>query len=231
MGEPPMPMPVWIHLHGDHRVVQTNYLQCGESGVLATLTLPGLSSVYTRHFSDAAVWPDLLKEIHKTLRHHFGQEVSLGRITLSSFSAGYGGIREILRQTDGEGIDRILLADSLYAGFTGNPADRRIEPSHLAPFLDFARQAAAGKKQMTVTHTQLATPNYASTWETAAALLEAVGGVPTVEDGNQGKELPRISHFKRKGLAIYGYAGKTGEAHMAHLRQIHLFMREWHSDP
>ena len=228
--EPGQAVPVWVHLHGAHRVAQTNFFRSGEPGAFFTLSLPGLSSAYTRHFQDERVWPALLNEIQEHLRGHFGAETVPGTLTLSSFSAGFGGVREILRQTEGEGIDRLLLADSLHAGFTGDPERREINPAHLDPFVRFARKAAAGQKLMTVTHSQVATPTYAATGETAAALLEAVGGAAEPDGMIHDGELRRVSRFQLGGLTILGYDGDTGEAHLAHLRHMRHFMG-WRPDP
>src|SRR6185369_18020691 len=109
-----------------------------------------------------------------------------------SFSAGYGGIREILKQEAlFKRIDAIVLSDSLYAGFTGDAAQRKVDPANMEGFLKFAREAAAGRKTFIIAHSSDPVPTYASTTETASYLIEQLGlqRKPADEDWGDGLQL------------------------------------------
>jgi hypothetical protein len=51
---------VVVHLHGATSVVEPAFVRAGFPGVLVTFNRKGLSSVYTRPFSDPALFPRLL---------------------------------------------------------------------------------------------------------------------------------------------------------------------------
>ena len=61
--------------------------------------------------------------------------------TVSSFSAGFGGVRELLKVPEHvERIDALILADSLYAGYEGDPSARKVDPGLMAGFAGLRRQ-------------------------------------------------------------------------------------------
>jgi hypothetical protein len=140
---------------------------------------------------------------------------------VSSFSAGYGGVRELLKSpANFRRIDALILSDTIYAGYQpGSLRDVQVE--HMADFLRFARAAAAGEKHMLLTHCRLQPNGYAGTHETADYLIARLHGereTPKAPWPVEGMTLE--SQFKRKQLSIFSFAGSTGEDHMKHLRNI-----------
>ena len=80
-------------------------------------------------------------------------DLKIGRVFVSTFSAGFGGARELLAvPAHFARIDGLILADSLYAGYVGKPGDHKIDPAKMVGFRKFAAEAAAGRKTMIVTH-------------------------------------------------------------------------------
>jgi len=217
-----------LHLHGASKVVEQNFDRTRHQAVLVNITLPGLSSVYRKHFDDPAVFPALMNEVRgKLAAQNQGNEVLIRHLTLMSFSAGFGGVRELLKQSGAvERIDALVMADSLYSGFTGDPENRKVNPVHLTPFLEYARMAANGKKQMVLSHTQLFTPHYASTKETADYLIRGLGGERELKTGKHSAGLTELSRYRKGRFLLMGFEGETGEDHMNHLRSIHLFLNE-----
>ncbi len=217
-----------LHLHGARKVMESNLAATHPKAVWANLTLPGLSSVYRRHFQDSNVFASLLEEIERTLtttvpernlhRHH---------LTLSSFSAGFGGVRELLKQPENRSqIHTLVMADSLYAGFIGKPENRTLNPDHLNPFLAFARLAIKGERTMVLSHTQLHTPSYASTKETADYLIQHLGGRRQTSHKEHPGGLTERDRCSLGKFTVIGFDGLTGDDHMKHLRQIQLFFKE-----
>ena len=159
--------------------------------------------------------------------------VRVTRVDVSSFSAGYGAVREIVQVPQYvKLIRRIVLADSLYAGWdpattqpgaTSRPATENIEP-----WRAFVQMAARGEdgKTFVLTHSQVPTEQYASTAQCAAALLEAVGVLrrtlspapssPATTD----TEFPLTYRADSGHFHVWGYGGTDAAAHMTHPRHI-----------
>ena len=148
-------------------------------------------------------------------------------LTVTSFSAGFGGVRELLKQPGSRStIDTLVMADSLYGGFVGELADRTLNPAHFTPFLDFAQLAASGKKQMLLSHTDLHTPEYASTKETANYLIHKLGAPRHRERKVHPGGLIERSRCTLGSIAVISFEGNTAEDHMKHLRHIRIFLQE-----
>ncbi|GAB4462161.1 MAG: hypothetical protein OHK0029_28520 [Armatimonadaceae bacterium] len=221
-------IPLTVHLHGSPRVVQSGFTTAHRPGVLAVLTLPGLSGVYTRHFATnpAGVFAALTQSVCKAVG---AREVA--PIWLSSFSAGFGGVRELLRaDAVHRRLDALILADTLYAGFAQeprDPADRPPpDPENLKDFVRFARDAALRRdRAMLVTYCDLLPPTYSATRETAEALRQAVGVENQPAQGQWSHGLELTSHVRKGRFATYGFSGEDGPAHMRHLHGLSVFYR------
>lgn len=212
---------LWIHLHGTPTVTEPNFARWRRPGVLVTLTLPGLSSAYVKHFQNPKTFAQLIADAGDALRSrklpHRWQ-----RICVSSFSAGYGGVRELLKdQATYDRIDALLLADTIYAGYEGDRALRHVNRAQMADFVRFAKDAATGKKQMVLTHCRLQPDGYAGTHETADYILAHVHGERTVPPAAwPSAQMKLEAQFTRGQLAMFSFAGTTGAEHMQHLREI-----------
>lgn len=213
-----------LHLHGAPGTVENNFVKARRAGVLANVTLPGLSAVYTERFKDTNTFWRILAETEAQLKTG-DTAPRVRRVTVTSFSAGFGGVRELLKDTNiFARIDAIVMADSIYAGFTGDAAERKVNPANMEGFLKFAREAVDGRKQLLISHTQLHTPGYASTVETADYLIAQLGGKREAAADCFPGGLKLISKFQKGECAILGFVGDTGEHHMQHLRQLAVFL-------
>ena len=70
-----------------------------------------------------------------------------------------------------------------------------------------------------ISHSSQPTP-YASTTETADYLLGRLGLERTPLEPRPGEEFPQISHARRGGFEVQGFAGASGPAHLFHLRSL-----------
>lgn len=215
-------MPVWIHLHGATDVVEREFGAIGAPGVLVTITLPGLSRAYADHFATADVFGNVLREVETTLRaESAAQAWRVGRVTVSAFSAGFGGVRELLKQPDAYArIAALVMADSIYCGYAGDPKDKKVDPALMGGFLKFAQDAAEGRKRMVVSHSAQVPDGYASTTETADYLIAALEGARTesVQEWPGGWKL--LSQYARGQFEVLGFEGAGAEDHMKHLQAL-----------
>lgn len=211
-----------VHLHGAAWAPQQQFVRSGREGVLVTVTLRGLSSVYGGRFKETGSFGKLLGEAEGALAKEAGKAVKVRRVTVTSFSAGYGGVREFLKDPAAfERIDEIVLADSLHTGFVGDVNRRKLEEPLMEPFVRFAREAAGGRKVMVVSHSEVRPAGYASTTETADYLIRAVGGRRQKVDEPWPGVMRVVSRYEKGNLRMLGFAG---EDHVGHLHAIGLLL-------
>ena len=214
-----------LHLHGAAWAVERNLTHSGERAVLVTVVLNGLSRVYADLFAKPETFPAILDEVRAGLAALGVGDPRIGRVTVTSFSAGFGGVREILKSEEAYGrIDALVMADSIHAGFVGDPQDRRVNPEHMREFVRFAKDAAEGRKVMVISHSAIVPPTYASTTETADYLIRQVGGERTPVNEEWADGLTCTSRHEQGNLRIYGFSGDTGPDHMKHLHELWRLM-------
>jgi len=214
-----------LHLHGAAWAAERNLVRSGERAVLVTVVLNGLSRVYADLFSEPDTFPAILDEVRAKLPVLGVGEPRISRLTVTSFSAGFGGVREILKSEEAYGrIDALVMADSIHAGFVADPEDRRVNREHMGEFVRFAKDAAQGRKTLVISHSAIVPPTYASTTETADYLISEVGGERTAVHEEWAEGLTCTSRYEQGNLRIYGFSGDTGPDHMKHLHELWRLM-------
>jgi hypothetical protein len=215
-----------IHFHGDPQTVWNNATHAKLNAVIVTANYNGLSGVFSKPFSDPKLFQTLLDDALAELRSQPDfDDANWDHIAVTSFSAGYGAVREILKQPHyRDAIDAIIAADSLYASTDeadGTPVDEQ-----MADYKTYADMAAKGEKTFIFTHSDVVTPTYESTRDTGDELLAHLKLTPTEID-QPGLGTLRFTRTAKKGnFALWGAAGDKGDDHMAHLR----YMAEWLHD-
>ncbi len=211
---------LWVHFHGLASVAADNFTKAKINGVLVVINFNGLSAAYSKPFREA---PDLFQEVLEQTAAHLRSPWK--RLTVSSFSAGYGAVREILKTPEYfQRIDALVASDSMYASLIQGTESRQPLKDHMRNYLRFAKLAAEGKKTLLISHTNQETA-YASTTETANYLIESVGIKRETTSPRKGEPLPLRSKATKDNFTVLGYEGTTGDDHMQHLRQIHLWWR------
>ncbi|MEZ4440190.1 MAG: hypothetical protein R3B72_13930 [Polyangiaceae bacterium] len=222
-----------IHFHG-HEAARKAFVPVGRGIVFVGIDEGTGSVAYARRFHDPRAFGRLVASIRDQVAARTRRpEARLRHLALSSWSAGYGAVREILKEPAGLKIDGLILLDSLYAGRT---EAGELRQQAVGPFLGFAERASQGRGFMFLTHSSIPTPDYASTAEVASWLVDQLGG--TLRKGRRhdplGLELER--YFDQKNLHLRGYAGTDEKAHCAHLGMLgevvrgHLW-RRWRRGP
>jgi len=213
-------VPLLLFLHGDPTVVERNAARAGFRGAVVSVVRPGLSSAYAEPFRDPAAFWKLLAEAEAQLRASAKDDsLAIGPLICASFSAGFGGVREFLKDPAiAARIDTLVMADSLYAGYdegTTIPARDKMEG-----FLKFAQTAAAGEKRFVLSHSEQPAPGYASTTETANHIAAQIHLAPRPALEAWPAALHPTRQLHRGGLEILGFKGNGPGDHMEHLRSF-----------
>ncbi|TWT47632.1 hypothetical protein [Botrimarina hoheduenensis] len=212
-----------VHFHGESQTVWNNAAYAKLNAAIVTVNYNGLSSAYSTPFAQASLFQTLLNSAASTLaaQPDFGVGTSWGQLAVSSFSAGYGAVRQILASpTYRNQIDSLLAADSLYAT---TASDGTALDSQMAGYKAFADLAATGQKRFVFSHSQVPTYTYESTAETGDELLAHLGlaTAPTSQTGLGDLRFYRTT--SRQGFSLWGALGTSGDSHLSHLR----YMGEW----
>ncbi len=229
-----------VHFHGGRNIMPDAIDALRLNAACVIVNRNGLSSVYREPFENRPNrFSELLADAESALRGRQGYEdAALGPVWIASFSAGYGAVREILKEpANRDRLSGVLLTDSMYASYAPEPPEgqqrerdadlpRTVEPAHVEPYVAFAQRAIAGDKVFVVTHTYLPPGGYAGTHEVAAALVARLGlGVERVSDKQAAEHAERYAvnelHLRDRttagNFAVFGYAGDTGQDHGRHL--------------
>lgn len=219
-----------IHFHGAHWFAIQEHLARGLRGPLVNFDLGLGSEVYRRAFEDEQHFAKFLKGIEKELSKRAGRDVRISNVEISSFSAGYAAVRELLKVPEYfELISRITLLDSLYARFnSGGERGRKVkEPAfdHIEPWIPFAQAAVKGQKTFLITYSQVPTASYASSEQTAEALMRAVGvpAQPVAASSSPAASEPDYPLLRRADFGrfhVWAYGGKDQRAHLVHARHL-----------
>lgn len=203
------------------------HCRAGYAFPLAVFNLGTGSERYRAPFLSPETFPALLRRIEPELSRRHPASLPIRHIDVASFSAGYGAVRELVKQPTGLAlIRRIVLADSLYGGLKPgvSAGERVVDPQHVDCWVPFAREAVAGSRAFVLTHTRVVTTSYASTAECAAALAAAVGVVsqpphPALPAARE-PGFPLLSRADAGRFRIWDYAGTNALAHATHMHHL-----------
>jgi hypothetical protein len=225
-------LPLVVHFHGAPWLVEHHVASERQDVLLVTVQAGSGSGVYGKAFGEPSAFTALIDGAALAAEKLLERRVRFDPIVLTSFSAGYGAVRAILRVPDHYGrVSAVLLADSLHASYEGDTAaprsrDLDVRRDDLDVFLRLASDAAAGRKRFVITHSEVYPGTYASTTETADALLRAVGlgRRPRLAEGPIGMQ--QLSDSARGSLHIVGYAGNSAPDHLDHLYAMGRWLRD-----
>ncbi len=188
-------IPLVIHFHGEPWIAEQSVRKAMPKAAVLAVQLGSGSRVYGEGVREPEVFQAILNAAP-------GRQ--LGPIYLSGFSAGYGAIRQILRQPQNAAlVDGVVLLDGLHSDYEPPAEVRHPLPADLDAFLGFAKQAASGRTRMLVLHSEIFPGTFASTTETSDWLIARLG-------------------LKRKAILRWGPLGMQmlSETHAGHLRVL-----------
>jgi hypothetical protein len=215
-------LPLFIHFHGGTWLPEVAAARVGNTAVIS-IQLGAGSSVYAKPFADQKLFERLIAEAESKAG------VKFASVTLTAWSAGYGAVREILKTPENYSrVDRALLIDGLHTGYVGGkpgPQESELEADKLEIFLQFARDAVAGRKQMIITHSEIFPGTFASTTETADWLLRQLGlkRRAVARWGPMGTQ--QLSEVRVGRFLLIGYAGNSAPDHVDQLHSLPDYLR------
>lgn len=219
-----------VHFHGAAFIPVEAARSSGHRYVVAVVNLGAGSSRYEIPFTPEATFRQLVEAARDSLARRAGRPIEIGTLRITSFSAGYGAVRAILRDDRNiEYVDGLLLLDGLHEDYDVDgalvPGGGRIDTTGMQPFLAFARRAIDGRSAMLITHSAIAPDSYASTTETADYLIRRLG----LRRGNVDRMGPvgmqQESEAGSGRLRIMGYPGETAADHLDHIHGLPAFLR------
>ena len=219
-----------VHFHGAAFIPVEAARLSGHRYVVAVVNLGAGSSRYEIPFTPKSTFAQLVGAARDSLARRAGRPIEIGTLRISSFSAGYGAVRAILRDDRNiDNVDGLLLLDGLHEDYDVEgalvPGGGRIDTTGMQPFLAFARRAIDGRAAMLVTHSAIAPGTYASTTETADYLIRRLGLRRVKLYRMDPVGMHKESEARSGRLRIMGYPGETAADHLDHIHGLPAFLR------
>jgi len=209
-----------FHLHSASWAAENQVYSAQANVILFNIHLGAFSSPYQNYFLNQNNFQAIMDSISAELeRQQILANPRLQSLIMTSFSAGYAGVREILKQNAHYNqIDAIHLADGLHA-----TSDANIMEMQMQDFVRFACDARDEEKIMQLTHSSIPTPGYESTTSTANYLIDHIGS--DRHSVNEEDEIGTMySRCDTGFFNLRGYLGETADDHMQHLYAMHIMI-------
>ncbi len=219
--------PLFVHFHGGTWIPE--FAATKIPAAVIAVQLGAGSATYGKPFADPKAFGELLQEAEAKAGRKFDH------MGLTAWSAGYGAVRAILKTPEYyERVQFVLLCDGLHSGYVGGkpgPKESNLVAEDLAVFVKFAKDAAVGKKQFVLTHTEIFPGTFASTTETADHLLTQLSlkRKPVLRWGPMGTQI--LCEVKEGRFHLLGFAGNSAPDHvdLLHAMPELLSEIEWKS--
>ncbi len=209
-----------IHFHGVPKIQRENLEEARLRAVVVSVSEGVGSTSYGRPWAAPGALDRVVKLAETEIGKNRYPNAKVGRIALSSWSAGGAAVKGILER-DADRIDAVLLADGLFSTYEDGK-QKTVKKAPLAPFVAFADKASRGEKTFVLTHTAIAPTKYPNVAECAAALLSEL------DVGEPGGTTYVV---ERGGLRVEGMEGTGPEDHIAQIRMLDraytLLARRW----
>lgn len=221
-----------VHFHGSAPLVsEYAAAQVGHDHMIATVQLGSGGGLYDRTFTDPAVFDSLLARLRARTAAALHHDAAFKSIILSGWSAGYGAVRAILRDSmHAELVDGVVLLDGLHTAYI---PDRKViaeggqlDTANFPAFLRYARWAMRGRKRFLITHSEIFPGTFASTTESSSYMIDALGlkRTPVLAWGAMGMQ--QVSSARAGRFEVRGFAGNAAPDHVDHLHALAYFVRE-----
>ena len=210
-----------MHFHTAPSFIMQEHVRRGSANPLACFQLGSGSAVYRRAFEEPERFDRVLNAVTETLRKHAARSINVESVELSSFSAGYGAIRELVKSTNVfRQISAVVLADSMYGALATNTAARQVASEHIDVWVPLARAAIEREKTFVFTYSEVPSTSYASSMECAGALAKALSLTNSTVAPDADLPFPLLRRADLGNLHLWGYVGTNAQAHLTHVRHL-----------
>jgi hypothetical protein len=200
--------PLLLHFHGGEPV--RRLLVSSELGLVFATVDAGVGS---ERYA-ATVTPKVPEQLLHAIEEKTGR--TIGKLILSSWSAGYGALRSWLGIAP-DAAQALVFLDSIHTSYG---PDGEVDRAGLTPFFAVAKRAATGSPLVLVTHSAIVPPGYASTTEVADALVAHVGGKRRYAGLEAQFGVLAKTRSDERSFHVRGTTGGDEAAHCAHLRML-----------
>jgi len=208
-----------VHFHG-HEPIRKEFVKAAKGMVLVGVDLGIGSGAYSSGFASPNTFTQLIESVEQAMAKRTGnKKAHVRHLALSSWSAGYGAIEQILRQPAGKRVEAVVLLDSLHTGYIDERA-KTLKTQQIDVFVDFARRAAKKQGFMYMSHSSIIPPGYASTTEVASYVISELKGKPKKAKRADVLGLDMIRRFDKGDFHVRGYTGEDKPDHCAHIGLI-----------
>ena len=204
-----------VHFHG-HYPVRKEFVKTAKGIVLVAIDLGTGSGAYSRAFASPAAFTKLIKSVEEEMARRSGRKkTKVRKLGLSSWSAGYGAVAQILSQPIAKKVDALILLDSAHAGYVSG---KTLKTAQIEPFLKYARRASRRQRFMFQSYSSIIPPGYASTREVAHYMVKKLGGkIKKARPRHDPLGLELFERYDRGFYHLRGYRGDDKPDHCAHL--------------
>ncbi len=209
-----------FHLHSASWTAEDQVYKANANAILFNIHLGGFSSSYQNYFVNQSYFQNILDTVIAILnRNGIISNPQIKHLIVTSFSAGYGGVREILKNSAYYNkINILTLADGLHCN--SDSATREIQ---MQDFLRFAKDARDKLKIMFITHSSILTSGYDNTTQTANYLISGIGSLRAAYSGVD--EIgTQYSRCDTGNFHLKGYYGDTANDHLKHLYAMNIML-------
>ena len=214
---------ILIHFHGASYIGKYATSHAVKPAVLANIDIGQGSSTYEKPFFGKNKFPAMLAAIKKGISARLGRSLVFKQVIISSFSAGYGAVRTILRSPENIGlIDGIILLDGMHTDYsdTNLVFPQNLNTDKLDMYLAFANEAISGKKVMIITHSAIYPGAYASNRETTDYLLRKLAIGRIAKDKFLSTGMHQTSEAGEGNFFVFGFDGQTARDHVDHFHAL-----------
>ncbi|MCU0690569.1 MAG: hypothetical protein MUF54_04140 [Polyangiaceae bacterium] len=230
---------VLVHFHGQ-RAARIYLTQTALGVAFVGIDVGEGSGPYEKAFQNPGAFPALLASIEAHLQHASGDSnAHIRHLGLTAWSAGYGAIKEILKQNGDKRVDAVVLLDGLHASWNAaGPRGEGVSSANaggIKPIFDFAKKAVRGEKLFVLTHSDVDPVRYPSTALTADLLLRELN-LKRYKVADTGGPHAQTGAVDVRGFHVWSYRGRNELAHCDHLRHISQAVRDvleavWRTPP
>jgi hypothetical protein len=206
-----------VHFHG-HEPIRKEFVKVAKGTVLVGIDLGIGSGVYASSFAAPNTFTQLVASVEAAMaKKTKNPKAHVRKLALSSWSAGYGAIEQVLRQpASAKRVDAVVLLDSLHTGYVDERA-KNLKTTQIDVFVDYAKRAAKKQGFMFLSHSSIIPPGYASTTEVASYVIGELKGKPKKAKRADVLGLDLIRRFDKGNFHVRGYTGDDKPDHCAHI--------------